>query len=129
MGHKRKILWNVYNPYDSQGSDGIIAEHVDGEKRLTVREIEQWLADLEQARYKIAALEAAMLEAGLDFSYPGEDNEVCPDCGDTGIGLLGIHEWVEHGVDSEGDPYPIHQVQEEYGTPCPTCGKKADNGD
>jgi hypothetical protein len=108
------------------GREGITATHVDGEKVLPVQEIEQRLADLEQARYRIAALETAMTEAGLDFGYPWEDNEVCPDCGDTGIGLLGIHEWVEYGIDSEGDPYPTHQVQEEYGTPCPTCGKEAE---
>ncbi len=45
----------------------IFAEHVDGEKRLTKEQIEQWLADLEQARYHIADLEAVMLEAGLEL--------------------------------------------------------------
>ncbi|MEE9611573.1 MAG: hypothetical protein V3W19_09990 [Desulfatiglandales bacterium] len=59
--------------YTTLGPDDIIAEHNDGEKRLTVREVEQRLADLEQARYRIAALEAAMLEAGVDFGNPWED--------------------------------------------------------
>lgn len=72
MSRQRKRIWHVHNPNDSQGSDGIIAEHIDGEKRLTVREIEQRLVDLEQARYRIAALESAMMEAGLEFGYPWE---------------------------------------------------------
>lgn len=54
------------------GREGIVAYHVDGEKRLTVQEIEQWLANLEQARYQIASLEAAMTEAGLEIEHPWE---------------------------------------------------------
>jgi len=56
-------------------SDETVAEHIDGEKRLDAREIERWLAELEQARYRIAALEAAMVEAGLDFGLPWKDNK------------------------------------------------------
>ena len=52
------------------GREGITATHVDGEKVLPVQEIEQRLADLEQARYHIAALESTMLEAGLEIEHP-----------------------------------------------------------
>ncbi len=125
-----KRLWTVSCEClpTGAGRGSIAAYHIDGEKRFTVQEIEQRLADLEQARYRIAALEAAMLEAGLDFGYPWEDN-VCPNCGDTGIGLLGIHQWVEHVQVGYEEYEPVHQAQEEYGTPCPTCGKEANNGD
>ena len=56
------------------GREGIVAYHVDGEKRLTVQEIEQWLANLEQVRYQIAALEATMTEAGLKIERPWKVN-------------------------------------------------------
>ncbi len=57
------------------GRGSIVAYHVDGEKRLTVEEIENRLAQLEQARYQIAAQEAAMLEAGLEIEYPWENSD------------------------------------------------------
>ena len=61
----------------------------------------------------------------LEMSEP-----VCPDCGNTGIGLLGIHEWIEwrEHPDTPEQPCPVHHEQEEYGTPCPTCGRVADAG-
>lgn len=71
-GKATERIWTIYNPTPLRGNNGIIAVHVDGEKRLTVREIEQWLANLEQARYQIAALETAMLEAGLEIEHPWE---------------------------------------------------------
>ena len=55
--------------------DKTVAKHIDGEKRLDARKIERWLAELEQARYRIANLEAAMTEVGLDFGLPWQDNE------------------------------------------------------
>ncbi len=52
----------------------------------------------------------------------------CPSCGDTGIGLLGIREvligHLEH-PDTPEQPYPVYQEEEEWGTPCPACGKEA----
>ncbi len=57
------------------GRGSITATHVDGEKQLTVQEIEQWLANLEQARYQIAALESAMTEAGLKIEHPWGKHE------------------------------------------------------
>ena len=58
----------------------------------------------------------------------------CANCGDTGVGLLGVHEvvvgyeYLEH-PDTPEQPYPVPiiQEQEEFGTPCPTCGKEADD--
>ena len=47
-----------------------------------------------------------------------ETAELCPNCGGNGIGLLGIHEWQDPASD-------IWQEQEEWGTPCPNCGKRA----
>ncbi len=54
--------------------------------------------------------------------------EVCPNCRDTGTGLLGVHEiagldWVDDG--DQGFWLPTIEYQEEYGTPCPTCGREA----
>ena len=57
---------------------------------------------------------------------------VCPNCGDTGIGLLGVHEIPGFERVDDGDQgflIPTMEYQEEYGSPCPTCGKKApENG-
>ncbi len=64
----KRLPWNVFH-----GPNGVEAVHVDGEKRLSGREIAQKLVDGEQAHYRVAALEAAMLEAGLEFGYPWED--------------------------------------------------------
>ena len=52
---------------------------------------------------------------------------ICPNCGDRGIGLLGIHEWDEviYSDASEGINHVVHRSEEEWGTPCPTCGKEA----
>ena len=47
-----------------------------------------------------------------------EAGERCPNCGGSGVGMLGIHEWP--------DPNTGYFHEEaEYGTPCPTCGKRA----
>ncbi len=64
------------------------------------------------------------IEVQIEMSEP-----VCPNCGDTGIGLLGVHEWVDWVQVGYGEYEPVHQVQEEYGTPCPTCGRVADSED
>ncbi len=72
----------------------------------------------------------------LDFMDPEPPIEVqkalsepvCPNCGNTGIGLLGVHEWVDWVQVGYDEWEPVHQFQEEYGTPCPTCGKEADDG-
>lgn len=58
-----------------------------------------------------------------------ETEPVCPDCGGTGIGLLGVHEWIEAHPDPEGgeEPIPVYMEKEEYGSPCPTCGKEAED--
>jgi hypothetical protein len=52
--------------------DATVAEHIDGEKRLDARQIEIWLAELEQSRKRVTHLEAAMTEANLEFHYPYE---------------------------------------------------------
>lgn len=59
-------LWRVYS---LDGAD-VVAEHFEGEKILDGPEIESRLGQLEQARYKIAALESAMTEAGLELESP-----------------------------------------------------------
>ena len=68
-------------------------------------------------------------EPPIEIQKELSSDPVCPDCGDTGIGLLGIHEWVEwlDHPDTPEQPYPMYHEQEEYGTPCPTCGRVADN--
>ncbi len=48
------------------------AVHFEGEKVLGVKQITDRLGQLEQARYHIAALESAMLEAGLELENPWE---------------------------------------------------------
>ena len=59
-------------------------------------------------------------EPPIEIQKELSSDPVCPDCGDTGIGLLGIHEWP--------DPNTGYFHEEaEYGTPCPTCGRVADN--
>lgn len=58
--------WRVYS---LDGAD-VVAEHFEGEKILDAREIGSRLAQLEQARYHIATLESAMLEAGLELENP-----------------------------------------------------------
>ncbi len=70
----------------------------------------------------------------LDYMDPEPPIEVqrmlsegpCPNCGDTGIGLLGIHEWVEPVGQYEEYVQFESMSQEEYGTPCPTCGRTAE---
>ena len=57
---------------------------------------------------------------------------MCPDCGDTGIGLLGVHEIPGHDWINDGDRgfwVPTMEYQEEYGTPCPTCGREEEKND
>ncbi len=63
-------LWRVYDPTPLSRRDTIIAVHFEGEKRLTQGQIESRLGQLEQARYRIAALESAMTEAGLELENP-----------------------------------------------------------
>jgi hypothetical protein len=46
------------------------AVHFEGEKVLNAKEIASRLGQLEQARYHIASLESAMLEAGLELENP-----------------------------------------------------------
>jgi len=60
------------------------------------------------------------------------DDQVCPNCGDSGVGLLGVHEvlvgyeYLDHpDTPNQPFPWPIYQDQEEYGSPCPTCDKEA----
>ncbi len=62
-------LWRVYVDH-TLGGETIVAEHFEGEKVLNVKQIESRLAQLEQARYRIAALESAMTEAGLELESP-----------------------------------------------------------
>ena len=53
----------------------------------------------------------------------GEDK--CPNCLDTGVGLLGVHEIPGFERVDDGDQgflIPTMEYQEEYGSPCPTCG-------
>lgn len=58
---------------DSRGGrETVIAEHFEGEKILNAKQIADRLGQLEQARYRIAALESAMLEAGLELENPWE---------------------------------------------------------
>ncbi len=62
-------LWRVYVDH-TLGGETIVAEHFEGEKVLYAREIESRLGQLEQARNRIAALESAMTEAGLELENP-----------------------------------------------------------
>ncbi len=62
-------LWKVDVQHPLRGG-GIVARHFEGEKVLSVLEIERWLGELEQARSHIAALESAMTEAGLELENP-----------------------------------------------------------
>ena len=57
----------------------------------------------------------------------GERIEPCPNCLDTGVGLLGVHEIPGFERVDDGDQgflIPTMEYQEEYGSPCPTCGKE-----
>ncbi len=61
------ILWRLRITEDIQGVVDVEAVHFEGEKVLSAKQITDRLGQLEQARYRIAALESAMTEAGLEL--------------------------------------------------------------
>ncbi len=63
-------LWRIRVTEDVMGLIEVEAVHFEGEKVLTVKQITDRLGQLEQARYHIAALESAMIEAGLELENP-----------------------------------------------------------
>lgn len=65
-------LWRICVTEDVMGVIDVEARHFEGEKILNAKQIADRLGQLEQARYRIAALESAMLEAGLELENPWE---------------------------------------------------------
>ena len=56
------------------------------------------------------------------YTDTDHDEGLCPNCGNTGIGMLGIHKWVDAGTG-------YNQQEAEYGSPCPTCGRQEEKND